>query len=335
MPLRPYELPNSVFPREFGWHFEMQHVAERRTRVGKRLTMQDYYSYFNTMLWRHKSRLKHAYKGHDNTSFEVKDNPAADCEQNQTHDEITNSLACRYVSSPEAMWGLSEFKVHDTSHTDYRLAVYLEDQQRVYFHRGSAKQTAHAERDRETTLTAWFKLNVHDDVDAKNHLYPDIPLLYVFNEHTRTLTSRQMNTNIISRIYTVSPRDRKISLVNVAATCFRRVSLQDLRTVEREILRIVKASCLRYGLLSSDDKLEHALLEAAACRMPLQLRVMFAACRMPLQLRVMFAALCTYMNSENALHLWTTHKESMIEDFLQQGFNVEHAENMGLHSMQF
>ncbi|XP_014769406.1 uncharacterized protein LOC106868590 [Octopus bimaculoides] len=38
--------------------------------------------------------FKYVYKGHDCASVEVRDNPAADREQNQAHDEITNSLAC-------------------------------------------------------------------------------------------------------------------------------------------------------------------------------------------------------------------------------------------------
>ncbi|XP_014777998.1 uncharacterized protein LOC106874701 [Octopus bimaculoides] len=101
-----------------------------------------------------KHIFKYVHKGHDCASVEVKDNSAVDHEQNQAHDEITNYLTCQYVSPLEAMWRLSEFKLHDTSHTVYRLAVHLEDQQRVYFHRGSTQQAAQAQRDHDITLTA-------------------------------------------------------------------------------------------------------------------------------------------------------------------------------------
>ncbi|CAE1285703.1 unnamed protein product [Acanthosepion pharaonis] len=65
--------------------------------------------------------------------------------------------------------------------------------------------------------------------------------------------------------------DRKMLLLHDSGA----VSFQNLRTVG-EILPTFKTSCLRYGLLSNHDTLEHALLETAACRMPLHLRVMFA-----------------------------------------------------------
>lgn len=40
-----------------------------------------------------------------------------------------------------------------------------------------------------------------------------------------------------------------------------------------------------------------------------------AACLLSLDLRLMLAGLCTYMKPENALHLWPTLKESVIEVF--------------------
>ncbi|XP_014788841.1 uncharacterized protein LOC106882615 [Octopus bimaculoides] len=101
-----------------------------------------------------KYLFKYMYKGHDCASVEVRDNPAAYHEQNQAHNEITDYFACLYVSPAEAMWRLSEFKLHDTFHGVYRLAQHFEDQKRVYFHRGSAQQAAQVQRDHDTTLTA-------------------------------------------------------------------------------------------------------------------------------------------------------------------------------------
>lgn len=50
-----------------------------------------------------------------------------------TRDEITTYLNCRYVSAPEAVWRLSEFRMHEQSHTIVRLAIHLPEQQSVYF----------------------------------------------------------------------------------------------------------------------------------------------------------------------------------------------------------
>ncbi|XP_014775927.1 uncharacterized protein LOC106873201 [Octopus bimaculoides] len=43
--LDPMSYPILFSPGEFGWHCEMQHIVERRTRLRNRLTMQEYYSY--------------------------------------------------------------------------------------------------------------------------------------------------------------------------------------------------------------------------------------------------------------------------------------------------
>jgi hypothetical protein len=208
--------------------------------------------------------------------------------------------------------------MHDTSHTVYRLAVHLKDQQRVYFHRGNAQAAAEAQSERDTTLTAWFKLNERDE-NARNYLYPDIPIHYVFNESTRTWTPRRRNQNIISRMYTVSPRyvekfHLRMLLLHVPGA----KNFEELRTVEDDIVPTFKEACIRLGLLENDQELEQALAEAVRCRMPSQLCLMFAT-------------LCVYSVPANALQLWNTYKEPMSEDFLHQGATLEQAENMAIH----
>uniref|UniRef100_A0A0L8HU10 Helitron helicase-like domain-containing protein n=1 Tax=Octopus bimaculoides TaxID=37653 RepID=A0A0L8HU10_OCTBM len=84
------------------------------------------------------------------------------------------------------------------------------------------------------------------------------------------------------------------------------VTFQDLRTVG-EILPTYKAAFLRHGLLSNDDTLEYTLLETDACRMPLQLRVMFCC----------------------PVHVYEPCKCSSLVNHSQR----IHDENMALHSI--
>ena len=262
--------------------------------------------------------FKYVYKGHDCASIEVTNNALPNDGQNQhNHDEIRNYLGCRYVSPPEAVWRLFEFKLHATSHTVYRLAIHLENQQRVYFQAGNAQGAVERQGLRDTTLTAWFKLN-EDDENARNFLYPEIPEHYVFNETRRKWTPRRRNNNIISRMYTVSPRDvekfhLRLLLLHVPGA----KSFEEIRTVEGETFPSFKEACLQLGLIQNDDHLNQALQEAATHHMPTQLRVMFSA-------------LCIYSVPANAQQLWNAHKESMIEDYLQRGIDVQQAENMAL-----
>ena len=64
-----------------------------------------------------------------------------------------------YVSPPEAFWLLSEFPLHERSHTIIRLPVHLPEQQPVYFEQGKHKEALQRASIQETMLTAWFTLN--------------------------------------------------------------------------------------------------------------------------------------------------------------------------------
>ena len=102
----------------------------------------------------------------------------------EVHDEITTYLNCRYVSAPEALWRLLEYRMHEPSHTIYRLAIHLPEQQRVYFRQGEEAAALERARTRKTHLTAWFQLN-EDDPDARQYLYTEVPQHYVFNERSK------------------------------------------------------------------------------------------------------------------------------------------------------
>ena len=48
-------------------------------------------------------------------------------------DEVSDFQDSMYVSAPEAMWRLLEFKMHSQTHSIARLAIHLPLQQQVYF----------------------------------------------------------------------------------------------------------------------------------------------------------------------------------------------------------
>ncbi len=87
-------------------------------------------------------------------------------------DEVRSFLDARYVSAPEAIWRIFEFKMHDISHAIIRLAVHLPYEQAVYFRDGKEQEALEAASTKETNLTAWFKLNQNDS-SANDFLYTD------------------------------------------------------------------------------------------------------------------------------------------------------------------
>ncbi|XP_053568401.1 uncharacterized protein LOC128657987 [Bombina bombina] len=121
-----------------------------------------------------KYLFKYVYKGYDCANISIN-------EQNTLqHDEIQNFLDTRYVSAPEAVWRLYGFFMHHQTHTIIRLQVHLPGEQDVYFHNENIQLAAEKAQDRDTTLTAYFKLNV-DNNAARELFYSDIPQHFVFD----------------------------------------------------------------------------------------------------------------------------------------------------------
>jgi hypothetical protein len=108
----------------------------------------------------------------------------------------------------EAMYRIFSFKMYDMSHTIHRLAIHLENCQRVIFDKDEAEQAIEDQRDKRTTLQTWLELNERED-SARNLLYTEIPFHYVLANNKYKERERGAD-KVITRIYSVSPRDTEL-----------------------------------------------------------------------------------------------------------------------------
>jgi len=121
----------------------------------------------------------------------------------------------RYVSAIEAMHHLFEFMRHGKSHFMIRLCIHLENRQMVVFQEGQEQEALDAAQDRDTMLTAWFKLNASDP-NANGLLYSEIPFNYVFDDHAHLWKPRKAGGDkILSRIYSISPRMKELFYLRI------------------------------------------------------------------------------------------------------------------------
>ncbi|UYV73958.1 hypothetical protein LAZ67_11001589 [Cordylochernes scorpioides] len=79
-----------------------------------------------------KYLFEYVYKGHDRAQVEVTVGKSAF--ESRTHDEIKSFLDARYVSAPEEMWRMFEYRLHAHPHTICRLAVHLPTFQQNQWH---------------------------------------------------------------------------------------------------------------------------------------------------------------------------------------------------------
>ena len=243
-----------------------------------------------------KYLFKYVYKGHDCANIQV----TATDEIN--HDEVQTFLDARYVSAPEGIWRLSEYKMNDHSHTIIRLPVHLPGQQPVYFKKGQHATALQRAENQDTQLTAFFKLN---DLHHTEHCYPDVVRHYVWKDSSKSWVPRKKGAEkVIARMYFVNPRDMekyclRLLLLHIQGP----TSFEYLRTVDGITLATFKEACIIRNLLADDTEWERVMAEATAFQMPSQLRALFAT-------------ICVHCEPTNPVQLWETHKGAMAEDYL-------------------
>ncbi|UYV82699.1 hypothetical protein LAZ67_22000600 [Cordylochernes scorpioides] len=137
-----------------------------------------------------KYLFKYVYKGHDCANISITEHATLN------HDEIKSHMDSRYVSAPEAGWRLFSFPMHQQSHSIMRLQVHLPGQQSICFNEDNIEEVVQQAGNKDTTLTAWFKLNQVDE-NARNILYGDIPQHYVFDKRLRKWIPRQRGAVLI------------------------------------------------------------------------------------------------------------------------------------------
>ncbi|XP_071578240.1 uncharacterized protein [Temnothorax nylanderi] len=264
-----------------------------------------------------KYLYKYIHKGFDCAAIEVQ---ARDGTRFIRIDEVNSFLNARYVSAPEAMWRLNGYDLFMKSHTVIRLAVHLPNRQMVYFRAGNEEQAAQRELNRDTTLTAWLKLNQSDE-NAVQFLYTDIPYHYVYDKkETKWKPRKKGGDKIISRLYTVSIKDierfyLRLLLLHVAgAKCFK-----DLKTVNGVVYETFKDAAIAKNLVETDDLWGKTLEEAIESKMPVQLRELFSY-------------ICIFGTPIDVLAIWNKYKDFLIEDFVHK--NVVNPENMALNHIQ-
>ncbi|XP_065640587.1 uncharacterized protein LOC136073146 [Hydra vulgaris] len=194
------------------------------------------------------------YKGHDCANVVI--NESVD------HNEINTYLDCRFVSAPEALWRIYEYSISDTSHTIIHLQIHLPDNQRLYFNEGEEQVATDRGAQRDTHLTASFKLNAENN-EARQYSYVEIQYHFVFGAK----------------------------------------SFEDLCTVNGTVFNTFREACYHLGLLQGDFEWRNTLTEAAATRMPKQIRLLFSI-------------MLTLCEPDDPLHLWNICKSYMIEDYI-------------------
>nr|XP_047124138.1 uncharacterized protein LOC124806895 [Hydra vulgaris] len=186
-----------------------------------------------------KYLYKCIYKGHDCANILIN--------EQINHDEVNTFLDCRYVSAPEALWRIFEYPISHMSHTIIRLKVHLPENQLVYFREGAEQMALDRAAQRDTHLTAWFKLNSENE-RAHCYSYVDIPYHFIFDDKLCKWKVRQRGGLLL-----LHAKGAK--------------SWVDVRTVNGIVVETFREACVLNGLLQDDTEWQNALSEAVLTRL--------------------------------------------------------------------
>ncbi|XP_065640451.1 uncharacterized protein LOC136073037 [Hydra vulgaris] len=154
--------------------------------------------------------------------------------------------------------------------------VHLPDNQKVYFNEGEERVAIDRAAQRDTHLTAWFKLNAEIN-EARQYSYVEIPYHFVFDGKNCKWKVRQRGSDkVIVRMYKVNLTSEVFFLRLLLLHVKGAMSFEDLRTIHGTVFNTFREACYRLGLLQDDIEWRNTLTEAVATRMPKQIRQLFS-----------------------------------------------------------
>ena len=269
--------------------------------------------------------FKYVHKGNDMATVEIARAEAAQNnnngqQNNGQQDEVKQFLEGRYISATEAAWRLLELPMYGIYPSVQRLAVHLPNEQHVTFRANQTNEEILQAANKDTTLTAWFRLN-RTNRNAHQLTYDQVPSHFTWDKKALRWKRRKMGKRV-GRMVFLSPAQGEVYYLRLLLTQLRGCrSFEEMRTFNGVTYETFKETCIARGLLRDDAEYMACLDEAIEYRMPAQIRQLFTM-------------ILLFCEPTQPVDLWNRYKDSMTEDFLyrqpQDARNIDSAYNEAL-----
>ncbi|RCN40770.1 hypothetical protein ANCCAN_13290 [Ancylostoma caninum] len=204
--------------------------------------------------------------------------------------EILAFLDARKVCAPEAVRRIFLFECQFQSDSVCRLQVHFPDFQTFTFLAGEEQEASATAARKDTTLTAWFKLNMEYEKKEQNGedlggttyprtlCYSQIPEFFNFAQRTRMWKIRGRGIRQIGRMYIATPRDPERYSLQLLLLHRKKVhSFEHLRSVGSVVHLTFTETARALDLLHDDTHYEDCLCEAVTFQLPNELRALFGS----------------------------------------------------------
>ncbi|KAI9126100.1 hypothetical protein K1719_003518 [Acacia pycnantha] len=163
----------------------------------------------------------------------------------QSFDEVSHYLNCRYVSSCEASWRIFGFEIHHRYPHVERLSFHLPQQQSIYYTQGETMSSlVNNPRVNESMFLTWFEKN-KDDPFARTLIYSQFPNHFTFVREKRFWKIRERDFSV-GRISHCTPAQGELY--------YLRLLLTKISSADKEAagLSIIEKLLLRSGRSLND-----------------------------------------------------------------------------------
>ncbi|XP_026459112.1 uncharacterized protein LOC113359744 [Papaver somniferum] len=211
---------------------------------------------------------KYIYKGGDRATMVLGE-----------HDEIQQYIDARYIGPHEAVWRLIEYHLHEEYPDVQRLAIHLQNRQRVVYNtRKSMTSVIRTSQEHMTNLMGYFEYSAKNP-NAPAYTYQQFPQHFVWCKRVKQWKIRQKGF-AIGRMYFVTPNAGELYYLRMLLTTVRGAnSFEDLKTVSNgdvdEVHNTFQDACISLGILAHDGESEKYLQEAVVMQTGNQLRKLF------------------------------------------------------------
>ncbi|XP_074271087.1 uncharacterized protein LOC141595011 [Silene latifolia] len=244
-----------------------------------------------------KYLYKYIYKGHDRVSFSL-----AEGEEPQAVDEISQYQTGRWVSPCEAAWRIFGFDLFETQPPVMPLQVHLPNMQTIRLRpTDNLADLIADEKKSRTPLTEFFRTSATEG--CPKLLYGEFTEHYRWDTGSRTWEKRKNKVIAIGRLVFVAPAEGERFFLRLLLLHIRGpTSFEYLKTVDGYVCATFQEAALRHRLVEEEEAAELCMAEACAMQMPIVLRRLFST-------------LLIFAQPKDPSLLWSTHYESLSDDF--------------------
>ncbi|XP_076053666.1 uncharacterized protein LOC143032670 [Oratosquilla oratoria] len=235
--------------------------------------------------------------------------------------EVKNYQEARFVNANEATWKIFKFDIHKSSPSVITLDLHLEEENKVFYTDESTKEEIKKKTQKDTQLTAFFKLCSNNTFAATLH-YHELPNHFIYNKKTSSWEERCGRTFSLGRIRAVTTKTVELFYLRLLLTHKPGpTSFADLRTVDGKMYNSYREAVKALGLLSDEETWKNTILE------------IINHTNNRNQLRETYASMLVFSDLEDQSAIWEETKDLFASDYLHKNNLTDYNDEIYLDAL--